>query len=196
MNPTETPLTNPVRPQDLETRLHCAVRDWRSGIFILALAILLQCAGHLNGDTAWFMTFAENYLAGSTPYVDVSDPNPPFAFLAYAPAIGVARLFGIKPGFAVALMTFVGSGAALFVCGRILRQAEYLDSNEVVPLGLAALYVLLFVPTFCFAEREHLALLRPGGGEICGFCGHPNYSSRQACAWPIPAPSLFSFQRI
>jgi hypothetical protein len=128
-------------------------------MFILALAILLQCAGHLNGDTAWFMTFAENYLAGSTPYVDVSDPNPPFAFLAYAPAIGAARLLGIKPEFAIALMTVAGSGAALFVCGRILRQAEYLDPNELVPLWLAALYVLLFVPAFCFAEREHLALL-------------------------------------
>jgi hypothetical protein len=75
-------------PLDLETRLHVVVQDWRLGIFIIALAILQQCIGHLNWDTAWFLTFAEKYLAGFEPYVDVSDPNPPVAFLAYVPTVG------------------------------------------------------------------------------------------------------------
>jgi hypothetical protein len=148
-----------VRPPDLETRLHVVVQDWRFGIFIIALAILQQCAGHLNGDTAWFLTFAEKYITGFEPYVDVSDPNPPVAFLAYVPAVSVARLLGLKPEFVVALLTFVGSGVALFICGRVLRRAECLNPNKMTPLWVAALYVLLFIPAFCFAEREHLALL-------------------------------------
>lgn len=72
MGSTETPLTNPVRRRDLETRLCLAVQDWRCGAVVLVLAILQQCAGHLNGDTAWFMTFAENYLAGFSSPVKMS----------------------------------------------------------------------------------------------------------------------------
>lgn len=65
MSSTGLTFGKPARPPDFETRLHFAMQDWRSGIFIIALAIMLQGAGHLNGDTAWFMTFAENYLASS-----------------------------------------------------------------------------------------------------------------------------------
>jgi hypothetical protein len=150
---------NLLRPLDLAARLHVVVQDWRLGIFIIALAILQQCVGHLNGDTAWFLTFAEKYLAGFEPYVDVSDPNPPVAFLAYVPAVGGARLLGIEPEFVVVLMTFLATGVALFICHCILRRAEYLNPNELAPLWIAALYVLLFIPAFCFAEREHFALL-------------------------------------
>jgi hypothetical protein len=151
--------TNSVHSKDIETRCYLLVQDWRVGIVIIALAILQQCVGHLNGDVTWFMTFAEKYLSGSEPYADVSDPNPPAAFLAYAPAVEIARLLGLKPEFLVALMTFTAAGGSLFVSGRILRRAECLNPNEMIPLWLAALSILLFVPAFCFAEREHLALL-------------------------------------
>jgi hypothetical protein len=122
-------------PLALETRLHVVVQDWRLGIFIIALAILQQCVGHLNWDTAWFLTFAEKNLAGFEPYVDVSDPNPPVAFLAYVPAVGGARLLGIKPEFVVVLMIFLVSGVALFICDCILRRAECLNPNELALSG-------------------------------------------------------------
>jgi hypothetical protein len=153
-----TGFTIPLSPRGLAARLPLAAQDWRLGLVIIALAILQQCAGHLNGDTAWFITFAEKYLSGLRPYVDICDPNPPFAFLAYTPAAG-AGVFGIKPEFAVVFMTFTGSGAALFVCGRILRQGGCLAANETVPLWNAVVYSILLAPAFCFAEREHLALL-------------------------------------
>ena len=110
MSSTGMSFTSPMRPPDLETRAHTAMRDWRFGFFVIVLAILQQCFGHLNRDAA-------------------------------------------------ALMTFAGSGVSLHVCGRILRQAEYLNASEKALLWIAALYVLLFVAAVCFAGREHLALL-------------------------------------
>jgi hypothetical protein len=61
-------------------------------IALVVVAAALQSYGHLDGDDSWFITFAEKYLDGARPCVDVSDPNPPAAFLVYVPAVYLARI--------------------------------------------------------------------------------------------------------
>ncbi len=147
------------RSFDLEDALLRFAQDWRASALIAAAAVLQQAIGHLNGDDSWFLTFAEKYLGGAVPYVDIFDPNPPAAFLAYVPAVALGRIFGAPPEFFVAILTFLGAGLALLLTGEILRRADLLAPSEALPaLGLG-LYVLLFVPAFCFSEREHLALI-------------------------------------
>ena len=55
-----------------------------------------QAIGELNCDVSWFITFAERVLDGATAYRDISDPNPPAAFLLYMPAVLVARALGVR----------------------------------------------------------------------------------------------------
>lgn len=147
------------RSFDLESALPRFVQDWRLTAFIVAVAVIQQTVGHLNGDDSWFLTFAEKYHDGLVPYVDISDPNPPAAFLAYLPAIILGRAFAVAPEFVLAILTFFGAGASMLFAGAILRRAGLLRPTETWSALAIAAYVLLFVPAFCFAEREHIALI-------------------------------------
>ncbi len=146
-------------PFDLEALLNrCARSPWLT-VAILAFALLQQALGHVNCDTSWFMTFAEKVLAGATPCIDVSDPNPPVAFLAYIPSILSARALGLAPEPVVICLTFAGALLSIGLSGLILKRSGLLRPDETRPALAAASFVLLVVPAFCFAEREHLALI-------------------------------------
>jgi len=162
------------RSLDLESVLPRLADDWRFTAFIVLAAITQQAVGHLNGDDSWFLTFAEKFRDGLVPYVDISDPNPPAAFLAYLPAVLIGRGLAVSPELVLAFFTFLGAGAAIFLAGAILRRAGLLASRRLFGALAAAAYVLLFVPAFCFAEREHIALLAMlpmvavGAARACG----------------------------
>lgn len=143
---------------DLERSVPRLVGDWRFALFIVLAGIVQQAVGHLNGDDSWFLTFAEKYRDGLVPYIDISDPNPPAAFLAYLPAVLIGR-GPVSPELVLSVLTFLGAGASIFLAGAILRRASLLGAAETFPALALAAYVLLFVPAFCFAEREHIALL-------------------------------------
>jgi hypothetical protein len=147
------------RSLDLESVLPRLADDWRLTAFIVLAAIVQQAVGHLNGDDSWFLTFAEKYRDGLVPYVDISDPNPPAAFLAYLPAVLIGRSLAVSPELVLVVFTFLGTGAAIFLAGAILRRAGLLRPAETLGALAIAAYVLLFVPAFCFAEREQIALL-------------------------------------
>ena len=147
------------RSFDLESALLRSVRDWRLTAFLVVAAVIQQAVGHLNGDDSWFLTFAEKYRDGLVPYIDISDPNPPAAFLAYLPAIVLGRAFAVAPELIVAILTFFGAGASILLAGAILRRANLLRPAETWSALAIAAYVLMFVPAFCFAEREHIALI-------------------------------------
>jgi len=146
-------------PHPTQTGLSNAVRIKLASLVVIALAIAVQSLGHLNGDIAWFMTFAEKFLDGFQPYVEVSDPNPPAAFLVYVPAILFARMSGLRPELVVGFLTFLSAGLSLLICERLLQGASLLSAKERDVPQIATPYLLAFVPAFCFAEREHLALI-------------------------------------
>jgi hypothetical protein len=159
MKPAQALTLSAKRSLDLESALLRFVQDWRCTACIIALAALQQAVGHLNGDDSWFLTFAEKYRDGFVPYVDISDPNPPAAFLAYMPAVLLGKVFGASAELVLAILTFLGAGASILLTGAILRRAGLLKSTEIFGALAIAAYVLLFVPAFCFAEREHIALI-------------------------------------
>jgi hypothetical protein len=144
---------------DLEGAVLRFAQDWRCTALIVAAAVLQQTVGHLNGDVSWFLTFAEKYRAGGVPYVDIFDPNPPAAFLADLPAIFLGHVFTTRPEFFVVVLTFLGAGVSILLAGAILRRAGLLPQSETFGALTIAVYTLLFVPAFCFAEREHFALI-------------------------------------
>ena len=137
--------------------------DWLGSpalsLAILALAVVQMVCGHLNGDNSWFITFAEKVARGASAYVEVSDPNPPMAFLLYTPAVHAARAFGIGAETATIASVFLLTGLSLWASWRILLAAGAIRAEERGVFGNAALFMLLVAPAFGFAEREHFAVL-------------------------------------
>lgn len=142
-------------PASVDTPL---ASPWIAALLLCA-AVLQQSLGHLDGDVSWFLTFAEKYVDGAVPYVDVTDPNPPAAFLALAPAIRLARAthLAVEPVFAALVFAF--ALLCLALSAMILRYGPNRSRQDRGLLLNASIFLLFVVPEFVFAEREHLALL-------------------------------------
>lgn len=131
---------------------------WTAAALLVA-ALIQQSMGHLDGDVSWFTTFAEKYVDGATPYVDITDPNPPASFLALAPAVLVARALHLAVEPVLAALVFVFAFLSLVLSAAILRFGAQRSREDWGRLLNASIFLLLVVPEFVFAEREHLALL-------------------------------------
>ncbi len=135
------------------------IGGWPLSFALVALGVAQQAIGHLNGDNSWFILFAERVIDGARAYVEIGDPNPPAAFLVYAPAIAAARALGVASEAMVVVEVLLIAWFALAASAAILRGAEVLDRAEEGLWRNAALWIALVAPAFGFAEREHFALL-------------------------------------
>lgn len=126
---------------------------------LLLFAVVQQAVGHQNTDNSWLFTVAEHVLAGARPYVDIIETNPPASFLIYVPAAMIAQALG-APTEAVAV-AFVVLNAILcaWLAWRILREASIVAKSEAGFAAVAASFILLVLPGFAFAQREHLAVI-------------------------------------
>ncbi len=128
-------------------------------ILLVAAAIGQQAAGHIDCDVSWFITFAEKVIDGAVPYVDVTDPNPPAAFLVLAPAVMLARALGLAAEPVVAGLTFFAGFLSIALSAAIFRYGAPRSREDWGILLNASIFLLLVAPAHVFAEREHLALL-------------------------------------
>lgn len=129
------------------------------GALLALVAIAQQIAGHLDCDVSWFITFAEKFVDGRVPYVEVGDPNPPAAFLAFVPAVVVARALDVAAEAVVIALVFAGAAFSIGFAGYVLRHGGARSRRAWGLLLNAAIFLLLVAPEIVFAEREHLALL-------------------------------------
>src|SRR5512139_3562169 len=90
-------------------------------LLLVGVAIAQQLAGHIDCDVSWFITFAEKVVDGAVPYVDVTDPNPPAAFLSLIPAVTLARALGVAVEPVVASLVFIAAFLSIGVCALIFR---------------------------------------------------------------------------
>ena len=133
--------------------------DGRLALAIITLAVAQQSIGHQNFDNSWLMTLAERVLDGKAAYVDFIESNPPASFLIYLPAVAFARLIGASVEFMAAFCMFAGGAAAILLTGAILRRAQLLKPAEAGFFLNVATFILLFLPGFSFAQREHFAVI-------------------------------------
>lgn len=126
---------------------------------LILIAIGQQLCGHLDCDVSWFITFAEKVLDGAVPYIDVTDPNPPAAFLVLTPAVLLARAYHVAVEPVVAILVLL-SGIFSIAASVVIFRYGAPRSREDWRLVLnASVFLLLVAPALVFAEREHLALL-------------------------------------
>lgn len=121
---------------------------------LILVAALLRLSLPMNADVSWLLTVGEKILGGAHAYIDIVETNPPAAFLIYWPAILLARLVHLAPETMVTLLVFAGAGASLCLC-RVLTPKS-LKADIGLCFGLA---LLLVMPAYAFAERDHIALI-------------------------------------
>ncbi|ATQ68392.1 MULTISPECIES: hypothetical protein [Methylosinus] len=129
------------------------------GAGLAVAAIAAQLAGHIDCDVSWFLTFAEKFVDGATPYVDVTDPNPPASFLSLVPAVLLARALHVAPEACVATMALVFAAGTIWLAFRLLRLGAARSRRASMLLLNALVFLLIFAPALAFAEREHIAVL-------------------------------------
>lgn len=144
---------------DAASKLEAVLASPWTALALVLIAIGQQLAGHLDCDVSWFITFAERYVDGAVPYVDITDPNPPASFLILAPAIKLARALGLAAEPVVAGLVFFSVFLSIAISAVILRSGAPRSRKEWGLIGNAAVFLLLVAPALTFAEREHLALL-------------------------------------
>ncbi len=145
--------------KDQPARLAASLASPWTTIALVGIGVAQQIAGHLDCDVSWFITFAEKVLDGAVPYVDVTDPNPPAAFLSMAPAVLLARAFGLAVEPVAAGLVFLFAGASIAVSALIFRSGASRSREDWGLLLNAAVFLFFLVPEQVFAEREHIALL-------------------------------------
>jgi len=145
--------------QRQSARLASSLASFWTTLALVLLAMAQQIAGHLDCDVSWFITFAEKFVDGAVPYVDVTDPNPPAAFLALAPAVALARSLNVAAEAVVAGLVFFFACASFIISALIFRSGAPRSREDWGLLLNAAVFLLLVAPETVFAEREHIALL-------------------------------------
>jgi hypothetical protein len=132
-----------------------AAAVWLLPAAVVVGALLLRIHHLQNADVSWLLTLAEKLLDGRRDYIEV---NPPGAIFAYIPAVWLARMLGTSAEAASDAVVFLLAAISLVSVSLILgpRHAG-LRSRPVVTAG--ALAILLVLPIYTFAEREHLCVL-------------------------------------
>lgn len=130
-----------------------------TALALVAFAVAQQSVGHHNADNAWLFTVVEKILAGERPYIDVLETNPPASFLIYMPAAMLAHMLHLSVEFVVSALIFAGAAGVVWFTATILREAGLLPRDEEGFLLVAAVFTLLAIPSFTFAEREHIAVI-------------------------------------
>jgi hypothetical protein len=128
------------------------------------LAILCWTASHLfppiNLDVGALLYVAKRWLAGDRLYVDVIDPNTPWAIALHVPAEFSARAFGLDgpTWFSVYVVLAIVVSVGL-VWQLVRRHEQDLGVLTARTLPLATLFALGADPGRCFGQREHLLMV-------------------------------------
>lgn len=137
-----------------------AAWGWPTAVAVaVGLAVVMRGVIPTNEDVSWLIDVAERTLAGAHPYVDWFEVNPPASVALYIPAVALGRLLGLASETATDALVFASFAASAALAGNILRRAGLLPTGAAAPLLFAAVVILLVVPTYTFAEREHVATL-------------------------------------
>lgn len=122
------------------------------------IAALLRSLFETNEDVSWLIIVAERVVGGARLYVDFLEVNPPASIFIYVPGVIFSALTGLNSVQANTTLLFGACLTGLFVCARSLHRADMVPRHAGLVL-FGALVVLLAIPTYVFAEREHVVLL-------------------------------------
>ena len=165
-SPTADPLGASTMSRSLHGRPPPAMR--RSLAFVDGFGVVMTLAfglgavpvflGVLNHDVAWYLHLAGRVLAGDRLYVDVIETNPPLiVWLSIVPRF-VAESLGVSDILTLRVSVLALIGGSLLLTGRVLLSGLPDRPGARRLRLLLALFILLLLPGYDFAQREHLML--------------------------------------
>lgn len=128
---------------------------WCLPAAVIVAAVWMRFGVLENADTSWLLTVAENLLSRRHDFIEV---NPPGAILTYVPAVWLAGILGIPAEVACNSLVFVLAAVVLGFAAAVLGR-EFVRQHRLPLLASSAAAILLILPTYSFAEREHLSLI-------------------------------------
>ena len=132
--------------------------------FVVFAAMAVWTASHLfppvNLDVGALLYIAARWVAGDRLYIDVIDPNTPWAIALHVPAVVSADLFGLDAPTWFSIYVVAAIVAALGLSHLVLKPAGTSALTLVkLALPMAGLFVLGVLPGSSFGQREHLLLI-------------------------------------
>lgn len=128
---------------------------WLLPAVTVMIAVVLRVPIIPNTDVTWLLTLAERVLDGHRDFLEI---NPPGAIFTYIPAVWLSRLIGVSAEVIGTVILFlaaiVSAGSALALLGRTFSDRFRLP---LLATGVAA--ILLILPSYTFAEREHIGTI-------------------------------------
>jgi hypothetical protein len=129
----------------------------RIGLLLVGLlvAFWFNASLVLNPDVSWFYYVAQKLLGGAVLYLDLVEPNAPFASISMIPAALLGRITSLSPFHAILIYVTLLGGLSCWVCARIIDRYG-LSRVRAGGLKLALFLGIFFLPVSLFGEREHL----------------------------------------
>lgn len=127
---------------------------------ILALAYFLQTKIFFSPDVDYLLYASNQILSGAKYGIDIFETNPPMILYLYTPAIILAKLLTIHVITAVRFYIYSLIILSLALCSFLLKKLIKSQDNILRYFLFGTLTcALLFLPTFTFAQREHLLII-------------------------------------
>jgi hypothetical protein len=126
-------------------------------IFVIFIAGLFQIIpATVNHDASWLLYMAQQTLAGSTPYVDQIETNPPLIIWLSMPPALIAQLTGITIGLAFKIYVFMLAGVSITLCAGLIRRLKPEFGRTILML---AAYSATLLSANHFGQREHFLVI-------------------------------------
>jgi len=137
-----------------------------SGFVYGALLLVVSCwvGSHLyppiNLDVGCLLYVAKRWLAGDRLYVDVIDPNTPWAIALHVPAEFTAAKLGLDGPTWFSIYVIAAIAISVGLVWRLVQrhEAEFGALTARI-LPLSVWFVLGVDPGRCFGQREHLLMV-------------------------------------
>ncbi|MFT3926893.1 MAG: hypothetical protein QM778_30385 [Myxococcales bacterium] len=135
--------------------------------FVYGALLLVVCCwvgSHLyppiNLDVGCLLYVAKRWLAGDRLYVDVIDPNTPWAIALHVPAEFTAATLGLDGPTWFSIYVVAAIAISVGLVWQLARRHEaQLGRLTARILPLAVLFALGVDPGRCFGQREHLLMV-------------------------------------
>ncbi len=128
---------------------------------VLLISLWARAAMPLNHDVAWFLVAAERMLDGGNYLDDFFEVNMPAAIAIHAPMVALHRLTGLELPWSVIACTLLLAVHGLVLLWRVQSPTAggTLSVSARVATVVWSALLLVALPAYEFAEREHLMLL-------------------------------------
>jgi hypothetical protein len=132
---------------------------WMSLITLCFIAYWIQINTYLYADSALMLHMAGLMLKGQTYGHYIFEENPPLIFYLHMPPIIISKMTGIKIVYCFPLyvitLTLLSAVCSQHLFNKLFKHNGWL----VYLMSCALVFILLFLPSNAFGQREHFLLV-------------------------------------